>query len=74
MIPIERQREKEDIRPMPYKLVPEIWTRLRPEESIFTGEQKALAATDKNNPASQSDYSMITVRNASPTYDESAYL
>ena len=74
MIPIERQREKEDIRPMPYKLVPEIWTRLRPEESIFTGEQKALAATDKNNPASQSDYSMTTVRNASPTYDESAYL
>eukprot|EP00956_Cyclotella_meneghiniana_P039044 scaffold164453_cov36-Cyclotella_meneghiniana.AAC.1 len=74
MIPIERQREVEDIRPMPYKLVPEMWTRLRPEESIFTGEQKALAATDKNSLASQSDYSMTTVRNASPTYDESAYL
>ena len=74
MIPIEKQREKEDIRPMPYKLVPEIWTRLRPKESIITGEQKTLFTTDKNSPVSQSDYSMTTIRNTSPTYDESAYL
>lgn len=32
MIPAEEYREKEDIRPMAYKVVPEVWTRLRPAQ------------------------------------------
>lgn len=36
MAPAERQRQQEDMRPMPYELVPEAWSRMRPASTIIT--------------------------------------
>ena len=71
MVPIENLRAKEDIRQMPYKLIPEVWTRLRQvqmEKPNSTIDEKIA----KNR--HESDYSMTTIRSSSQSYDDSAYL
>jgi hypothetical protein len=39
----EQSRQQEDMRPMPYELIPEAWTRLRPAELISSLDQDNLA-------------------------------
>ncbi|KAL3801771.1 hypothetical protein HJC23_001167 [Cyclotella cryptica] len=51
MKPAEEYREKEDIRPMAYKVVPEVWTRLRPVQLNGLGinaEQQAKVDGNQN--------------------------
>jgi tRNA splicing endonuclease len=79
MLPVERQREKEDIRQMPYKLVPEVWTRLRPVDVFIAGDDKQASIIDKKSsspkPLERSpEYSLTMLRHSSSLYDESAYL
>lgn len=68
MVPAEQHRAKEDIRQMPYKLVPEVWKRLRP---VSTDRQ--IFMTDKVDSGPNTDYSTTPLRNSAPSYDDSAY-
>ncbi|KAL7512289.1 hypothetical protein ACHAXN_012753 [Cyclotella atomus] len=71
MIPAEQQRAKEDIRQMPYKLVPEVWNRLRPKRNSDISVAEKVSCPGGLN--SQS-YAIATIRNPSPSFDESTYL
>jgi hypothetical protein len=90
MIPAEVQREKEEIRPMAYKVVPEVWTRLRPAQLINSEDTEEAAAVQndseiKDKPASSAkteststttepEYSLSVLRKPSPSYDNTTHL
>jgi hypothetical protein len=58
MVPDEEIRAKESIRPMPYQLIPEPWTRLRPsgfqEEHTFPTQLRSLNSASKSTSGSNS--------------------
>ena len=70
MLPAEKHREKEDMRPMPYRLVPEVWKRLRPKHlDAPISNSQHMKCTSIN----QQDYSISILRYPSPLHDESAF-
>jgi hypothetical protein len=84
MIPIEMAREKEDIRPMAYRLVPETWRRLCPNTLWIPPAKRTTAITscndgksDSNMTSSLSSSSHVRIRNSSSTttttYDDDTY-
>jgi len=84
MIPAETSRGKEDMRPMAYRLVPEVWKRLCPE-SLWTDKnsneeedcvKKSCSlekVDDEKRPtlssSSTASSSLAVLRNPSPSYD-----
>ena len=89
MIPIEMAREKEDIRPLAYRLVPETWRRLCPN-TLWIPPAKTIAITSCNDgksdsnmtsslSSSSSSSSHVRIRNSSSssstttTYDDDTY-
>lgn len=56
----EEARSKEDMRPMPYTLVPEVWTRLRPE-SLTAGADTHQSPPPQGTQATEM-WSYVTVR------------
>lgn len=83
MIPVETTREKEDIRPMAYRLVPETWTRLCPSTLWMPPAKTAITSfnvgkSDSNMTSSLSSSSfLVRIRNSSSstatTYDDDTY-
>lgn len=80
MIPAEELRAKEDMRPMAYKLVPELWNRLCPkslwvckDEDIAVRQAELEQFTDESTMNDESQYSLGLIRNTSLLYDEVAY-
>jgi hypothetical protein len=45
----ERVRADEDMRPMPYQLNPEVWTRMRPDFSVVQSATASLLEYDKDD-------------------------
>lgn len=83
MIPAEELRAKEDMRPMPYMIVPELWNRFCPD-SLFTSKEDGITlnqavvtsqpADDELATIQENQYSLGLIRNPSPLNDEVAYL
>lgn len=77
MIPAEELRAKEDMRPMAYKIVPELWRRLCPASLTECKDEMnrtaATKATDEFTPHNENQYSLGLLRNPSPSNDEVAY-
>ena len=79
MIPAEELREKEDMRPMAYKIVPELWNRLCPkslwackDEDMVTSQAEADQTIYESTMKDDSQHSLGLIRNPSPLYDEVA--
>ena len=83
MVPVEELRAKEDMRPMPYRIVPELWNRFCPD-SLFTSTEDGITlnhavvasqpADDELATLQENQYSLGLIRNPSPLNDEVAYL
>lgn len=83
MVPAEELRANEDMRPMPYRIVPELWNRFFPD-SLFKSEEDDITlnqamvtsqpAEDELATLQENQYSLGLLRNSSPLYDEVAYL
>ena len=56
----EEARSKEDMRPMPYTLVPEVWTRLRPE-SLVAGAERQQSPPSQSTQSTEM-WSYVTIR------------
>ena len=67
MVPAEATRQREEMRPMPYQLVPETWVRMRPtlRESPSTVEVEAEAASPPA-PADEKAWSFCQIRPTTP--------
>jgi tRNA splicing endonuclease len=80
MIPAEELREKEDMRPMAYKVIPELWNRLCPKSLCACKDEEMTArqteiehSTDEESTMNdESQHSLGLIRNTSPLYDEVA--
>jgi tRNA splicing endonuclease len=83
MVPVEELRAKEDMRPMPYRIVPELWNRFCPD-SLFTSKENGITlnqAVVASQPADDdlatlqdNKYSLGLMRNPSLMYDKVSYL
>ncbi|KAL7457901.1 hypothetical protein ACHAWC_010434 [Mediolabrus comicus] len=83
MVPVEELRAKEDMRPMPYRIVPELWNRFCPD-SLFTSKENGITlnqAVVASQPADDdlatlqdNKYSLGLIRNPSLMYDKVSYL
>lgn len=58
----EETRERDAMRPMPYRLMPEVWARLRPE-SLTIGATEPQQSSASENEKSSSAWLFVTVRN-----------
>ncbi|KAL9182360.1 hypothetical protein ACHAXT_013012 [Thalassiosira profunda] len=80
LVPVEEARAKEEMRPMAYRVVPEVWRRFCPE-SLWPPKEKGaernaenMHGVDEAKAAQfQNDHSLLLVRNPSPSYDDDAY-
>jgi tRNA splicing endonuclease len=82
MVSAEELRSKEDMRPMPYRIVPELWNRFCPD-SLFKSEEDGITlnqavvasqpAEDELATLQDNQYSLGLIRNPSPLNDEAAY-
>jgi len=80
MIPAEELRAQEDMRPMAYKIVPELWNRLCPnslwtctDEDVTTSQVEAENTTDKPAMSVENQHSLGLIRHPSQLYDEVTY-
>jgi len=69
MLAAEQVRNAEDIRPMAYQVVPEVWTRLRPEslKDGVAGDDVVVAGT--NVFPDESTWTMVAMRKSSHSSD-----
>jgi hypothetical protein len=67
MVPAEATRQREEMRPMPYELVPETWSRMRPTlgESPSAVETEAETASPPA-PAEEKAWSFCQIRPTTP--------
>eukprot|EP00986_Skeletonema_menzelii_P001757 scaffold484_cov148-Skeletonema_menzelii.AAC.11 len=82
MIPAEELRAKEDMRPMAYKIVPELWNRLCPNslwscnDEYTEGRQEEPEyryRTDESAMNVENQHSLCLIRHPSQLYDEVTY-
>jgi len=80
MIPAEELRAKEDMRPMAYKIVPELWNRLCPkslweceDRDMTTTQAEEEHTTDNSTMTVENQLSLGLIRHPSSLYDEVTY-
>uniref|UniRef100_A0A7S2XQ68 Uncharacterized protein n=1 Tax=Attheya septentrionalis TaxID=420275 RepID=A0A7S2XQ68_9STRA len=69
MLPAEEARSREDMRPMAYELVPEVWTRLRPE-SLYQNNTHNSNQSAETPPKKET---LLQIENSSTITNESDF-
>ena len=80
MILAEELRAQEDMRPMAYKIVPELWNRLCPnslweckDEDVIKSQVEPECMSDKSTMNVENQHSLGLIRHPSQLYDEVTY-